>query len=106
MPGRDGRYQPSRGLAQHRCFLGDCPSYADDTVVCPGGFWGFRHGIGLPQSRDETGDRAADETDHWAEIRCQDRPEFVIGIAQEFAGDHVTRVRDLGDDQIGGHLRP
>jgi hypothetical protein len=84
-------------LAQHRCFLGDCPSYADDTVVCPGGFWGFRHGIGLPQSRDETGDRATDETDDWAEIRCETRPEFVIGIAQEFAGDHVTRVRDLGD---------
>jgi hypothetical protein len=84
-------------LTEHRCFLGDCPSYADETVVCPGGFWGFRHGIGLPQSRDEAGDRPAGDADDWAEIRCESRPEFVIGIAQEFAGDHVTRVRDLGD---------
>ena len=84
-------------LTQHQCFLGDCPSYADDAVVCPGGFWGFRHGIGLPQSRDGLAGRPASETDDWAEIRCESRPEFVIGIAQEFAGDHVTRVRDLGD---------
>jgi hypothetical protein len=84
-------------LSAHRCFRGDCPSYADNVVVCPGGFWGFRHSIGLPQSRDETGDRAGDDVDIWSEIRCADKPEFVIGIAQEFAGDHVTRVRGMGD---------
>ena len=84
-------------LVTHPCFLGDCASYANDTVVCPGGFWGFRHRIGLPQSRGETGDRAGDEIDAWSEIRCEDKPEFIIGIAQEFAGDHVTRVLGLGD---------
>jgi hypothetical protein len=84
-------------LSAHRCFRGDCPSYADNAVVCPGGFWGFRHSIGLPQSRDESGDRAGDDVDIWSEIRCADKPEFVIGIAQEFAGDHVTRVRGMGD---------
>jgi hypothetical protein len=84
-------------LDTHPCFLGDCPSYADQTVVCPGGFWGFRHSIGLPQSRDETGSGAGDQIDTWSEIRCEKKPEFVIGIAQEYAGDHVARVRSLGD---------
>jgi len=84
-------------LSPHPCFRGNCPSYADRAVVCPGGFWGFRHSIGLPQSRDETGDRAGDDVDTWSEIRCADKPEFVIAIAEEFAGPHVARVREMGD---------
>jgi hypothetical protein len=35
-------------LAGEPCFLGHCPSYADTSVVCPAGFWGFRHDLGLP----------------------------------------------------------
>jgi hypothetical protein len=35
-------------LAGEPCFLGYCPSYADTSVVCPAGFWGFRHDLGLP----------------------------------------------------------
>jgi hypothetical protein len=30
------------------CWNGDCPSAGKDTVVCPSGFWGFRHAIGVP----------------------------------------------------------
>lgn len=37
-----------RALADEPCFRGQCPSYDDDSVVCPGGFWGFRHDLGLP----------------------------------------------------------
>lgn len=32
------------------CFQGKCPSYDEDTVICPSGFWGFRHYLGLPVS--------------------------------------------------------
>jgi hypothetical protein len=38
------------------CFLGECPcldvdgANLDRHLVCPSGFWGFRHGIGLPLS--------------------------------------------------------
>ncbi|MCP4422327.1 MAG: hypothetical protein GY805_37440 [Chloroflexi bacterium] len=32
------------------CFQGNCPSYDDELVVCPSGFWGFRHYLGLPMS--------------------------------------------------------
>ena len=37
-----------RALADEPCFRGECPRYDDRGVVCPGGFWGFRHAIGFP----------------------------------------------------------
>jgi hypothetical protein len=30
------------------CFAGSCPHSEDSMVVCPSGFWGFRHSIGVP----------------------------------------------------------
>jgi hypothetical protein len=44
------RAQGAQALQASRCFQGDCPSRALETVVCPGGFWGFRHEIGLMPS--------------------------------------------------------
>jgi hypothetical protein len=32
------------------CFNGECPNRDRDDIVCPGGFWGYRHAIGLPVS--------------------------------------------------------
>ena len=37
-------------LEQTVCFQGNCPSRDQATVVCPSGFWGFRHNLGLPVS--------------------------------------------------------
>ncbi len=50
-------------LAESPCFQGNCPSDGKLDVVCPSGFWGFRHEIGLPVSltdkkEDESGDVA------------------------------------------------
>ncbi len=44
-------------LAGTPCFAGQCPHYGDKLVVCPSGFWGFRHQIGMPPSLD-TGEAA------------------------------------------------
>ncbi len=43
-------------LAETECFQGNCPTYDQDTVICPSGFWGFRHSLGLPVSIDEAPD--------------------------------------------------
>ena len=40
----------SKPLEECACFQGDCPSYEDELVICPSGFWGFRHYLGLPMS--------------------------------------------------------
>jgi hypothetical protein len=37
-------------LDETPCFQGQCPSRGKWTVVCPSGFWGFRHSIGMPVS--------------------------------------------------------
>ncbi len=37
-------------LKESSCWKGDCPSAGKDDVVCPSGFWGFRHAIGVPPS--------------------------------------------------------
>jgi hypothetical protein len=43
-------------LADTPCFQGQCPSHNDIKVICPSGFWGFRHELGLPVTVDEAPD--------------------------------------------------
>lgn len=40
----------SDDLAAEPCFVGDCPSRTRGDTICPSGFWGYRHAIGLPPS--------------------------------------------------------
>ena len=40
----------AKPLEECVCFQGSCPSYGQELVVCPSGFWGFRHYLGLPMS--------------------------------------------------------
>ena len=35
-------------LEETACFQGNCPSRGDRKIVCPSGFWGYRHRLGLP----------------------------------------------------------
>ncbi len=44
------RARPGVPLEECPCLAGECPSWDEKTVVCPGGFWGFRHAIGWPAS--------------------------------------------------------
>ena len=37
-----------RELIDAPCFQGDCPNRDKSNVVCPSGFWGFRHDIDMP----------------------------------------------------------
>ncbi|MHB8066929.1 MAG: CHAT domain-containing protein [Desulfobaccales bacterium] len=37
-------------LEDLECFQGNCPTRGDDTAICPSGFWGFRHYLGMPLS--------------------------------------------------------
>jgi hypothetical protein len=42
--------KPQVLLEQTPCFQGGCPSRGEETVICPSGFWGFRHPLGIPLS--------------------------------------------------------
>lgn len=35
-------------LEKCACFQGNCPTREQDTIICPSGFWGFRHSLGFP----------------------------------------------------------
>jgi hypothetical protein len=35
-------------LEDSECFKGACPSREEPQFVCPSGFWGFRHALGMP----------------------------------------------------------
>jgi hypothetical protein len=65
------------------CFQGRCPAQEVydpfNRIVCPSGFWGFRHRIGLPQSL-APGETATGnwEIDNARALRC------VVGVATEF----------------------
>src|SRR6185436_12549532 len=43
-------FNQNSALPDLDCFKGNCPSRTDVTTVCPSGFWGFRHYLGMPLS--------------------------------------------------------
>lgn len=48
--------ESNQPLADTPCFQGQCPNHGEDRIVCPSGFWGFRHSLGLPVSLDAAPD--------------------------------------------------
>jgi hypothetical protein len=42
------RLVPGLSLEDAACFMGSCPSREAPDLVCPSGFWGFRHRLGMP----------------------------------------------------------
>lgn len=66
----------NKALETTDCFQGKCPSHGKDTVVCPSGFWGFRHSIGLPVSVKEANDAPA-------EISCPDKPKIAMSVSTD-----------------------
>ena len=62
-----------------------------DTVICPYGFWGFKHIIEQPT---QPGDKAAQDQDNLTrEIRISGRPVFDMPVADnliQYAGPHLN----------------
>ena len=89
-------------LQDQECFIGKCPNRENDKVVCPSGFWGFRHLIGIPISIG-TG---KDEADHVPGIINQiDKPEVTIGVCTDpqfkRREPHMMKLRRIFK---GGHV--
>ncbi|MGH9178133.1 MAG: hypothetical protein ACRD0N_06225, partial [Acidimicrobiales bacterium] len=79
------------------CFQGACPSYDDPTVVCPSGFWGFRHQIGYSASL--TGGEDDDARDQALAIPAGPAPVFTAGASTDpglpLREAHLDRVKAL-----------
>jgi hypothetical protein len=87
----------AEAIAASECFQGRCPSYADSTVVCPSGFWGYRHAIGIPVAHNpnET-DTPADAA---ASLGCTGDVAFISPQCTDAQfirrEDHEARIRAL-----------
>jgi hypothetical protein len=58
------------------CFKGKCPNQGKYTVICPSGFWGYRHCLGMPLS-------VATAPDAPLEILYQQRPQLAVGVSTD-----------------------
>jgi hypothetical protein len=87
-------------LEESPCFLGMCPTYGQDHVVCPSGFWGFRHAMGMPISIGKGGSAAQPIITHG------DSPGMVMGVFKGFAllDAHESQLAELTKGK-GWHLR-
>jgi hypothetical protein len=77
-------------LEKTPCFNGACPRHGQLNYVCPSGFWGYRHSVGLPVS-------VASGTDVPPEIAVQDYLQMVVGVATNLAqlDDHLPKLQEL-----------
>ena len=77
------------------CFDGACPSHDDVDVVCPSGFWGYRHDLGLPLSLDEL-----DEVSF--EIAYDAHPQLGVAVSTDpqftLRAEHERQLRALRPD--------
>ncbi len=61
------------------CFQGHCPVASGNrrqTIICPSGFWGFRHAVGLPLT-------ATTAPDPPAAVVVQDGPHLTVGVSTD-----------------------
>ena len=84
-----------KSLEESDCFSGHCPSYEQDTVICPSGFWGFRHYLGMPL----TGPNCVEPQ---PQITYDQAPHLSVGVSlelHEFA-IHEKALRGLRKDLV------
>ena len=77
-------YATGLPLGETACFSGRCPSKGNPAAVCPSGFWGFRHALGLPVSCVGDDDEHDVERDSGiaARIEYRDAPLLIVGVSK------------------------
>lgn len=87
-------------LEQHPCFLGDCPQReARQRVVCPSGFWGFRHEIGIPPTLRASNGAPVQLP---GLLACTGKPVITAAVSM----DPEMRERDAHLQQLDSLLSP
>lgn len=85
--------QQASPLFENECFRGACPSRGQPLVICPSGFWGYRHNLGMPPSLTGAPVEAA------TEIRYQQAPALVVAVSTDvnfkLRPQHEARLQAL-----------
>ncbi|PTL79886.1 CHAT domain-containing protein [Vitiosangium sp. GDMCC 1.1324] len=87
----------SEPLEKSPCFQGDCPHREDRDVVCPSGFWGFRHTLALPFGMAAQGERGL--MDLPGVLRIRDTPALLIAVSEDpdfvLRDNHLMRLQAM-----------
>jgi hypothetical protein len=91
---------PPGWLDRLRCFDAKCPNAQDPTVICPSGFWGFRHIIEQPLSTHWQNPAANEPVsqDVPRTITMTGSANLLMAVSEDLARlpDHRTEVEALG----------
>ena len=89
-PSFEKAFNQNESLSDLDCFKGNCPSRKDLTTICPSGFWGFRHYLGMPLSV-KNGPPVATTIDIKGELN------MTVGVATnlELVGTHAAAMKQL-----------
>lgn len=63
-------------LEELACFQGECPARGKEREICPSGFWGYRHALGLPLS-------LAGAPDVPSEIDFAEAPSLMLAVSTD-----------------------
>ena len=78
-------------LEAARCLTEGCPNREERHVVCPSGFWGYRHEIGWPIGGSKT---------PLTRVDLDGEPKLAIGVSTDTRlkqrEEHITRVLAMG----------
>jgi hypothetical protein len=95
---------PAGWIDDHQCFTTGCPNAEDTNVICPSGFWGFRHIIEQPLSAERkpedgsTGSRRAPVTPDAPRTILYTGPvELLMAVSEELRGmpDHRKEIEAM-----------
>jgi hypothetical protein len=75
-PGFEEALKGTSPLEECSCFEGKCPSVEERTTICPSGFWGFRHDLGMPLS-------LGDAPDLPPEILYERNPQLFVCVSTD-----------------------
>lgn len=82
--------EQNQPLSECACFQGNCPNREDRYVVCPSGFWGYRHYLGMPHS-------VKDSPFAPAEIFYEGKPEFAVAtwtdVDFKYRESHIKNLK-------------
>src|ERR1044071_4276431 len=79
------------------CLTVGCPHENDPEVICPSGFWGFRHLIEQPPSITDTDEKGVPARDTELLLEIKHKPMMVMGISLnlQYPDAHHKQIKSL-----------
>jgi KAP family P-loop domain len=89
-PDFSAAFENKSDLTNTACWHGECPGYDNPSIICPSGFWGFRHALGLVLPT-HTNTRARQPI----QIQYTDKPLILLAFDSNIAPQHYQHMIHL-----------